>query len=173
MRTVHHILEAKGPAVWSVSRDATVYEALVLMAEKNIGALPVLDGSVLAGIFSERDYARNVILKGKSSRELRVWEVMSSPVRTVSPSTGIEQCMKLMTDGRLRHLPVVESGKLAGIVTIGDVVKEIIADQRDTIDHLNGYIVGKARARAVLRPLRRRCLPCGGTPASPPRRARR
>jgi CBS domain-containing protein len=143
MRTVHHILAAKGPAVWSVSRNSTVYEALVLMAEKNVGAVPVLDGAALAGIFSERDYARNVILKGKASRDLRVWEVMTSRVVTVSPSTAIEECMRIMTGERVRHLPVVEAGKLSGIVTIGDVVKEIIADQRDTIDHLNGYIVGK------------------------------
>jgi CBS domain-containing protein len=143
MRTVHHILATKGRDVWSVSRDATVYEALVLMSDKNVGALPVLDGAVLAGIFSERDYARNVILKGKSSRELRVWEVMTSPVVTVTPATAIEECMRIMTGERVRHLPVIEGGKITGIVTIGDVVKEIIADQRDTIDHLSGYIVGK------------------------------
>jgi CBS domain-containing protein len=144
MRTVYHILTSKGAAVWSVTRDATVYEALQLMAEKNVGALPVLDGTALAGIFSERDYARNIILKGKSSKDVRVWEIMTSPVVTVAPSTSIEECMRVMTGERIRHLPVVDAGKLSGLVSIGDVVKEIIADQRDIIDHLNGYIVGKA-----------------------------
>ncbi len=143
MRTVHHILQSKETIVWSVSPDATVFEALSIMAEKNIGALTVLDGAALAGIFSERDYARKVILKGKSSKEMQVREIMTSPVVSVAPATSIEECMKIMTEKHFRHLPVVAEGKLAGIISIGDVVKEIIADQRSTIDHLSGYITGK------------------------------
>lgn len=144
MRTVHHILQWKGADVWSVSPDATVYEALSLMAEKNIGALTVLDGGNLAGIFSERDYARKVILKGKTSKEMKVREVMTSPVVSVGPSTSIEECMKLMTGRHFRHLPVVAEGKLAGLISIGDVVKEIIAEQQSTIDQLSDYITGKS-----------------------------
>lgn len=143
MRTVHHILQWKGAAVWSIPPAATVYEALSLMAEKNIGALTVLDGATLAGIFSERDYARKVILKGKSSKEMQVREVMTSPVVWVAPATAIEECMKLMTEKHIRHLPVVAGGKLAGLISIGDVVREIIDEQRSTIDQLSGYITGK------------------------------
>lgn len=143
MRTVHHILAAKGPTVWSVSRDATVYDALALMSEKNVGALPVLDGQKLCGIFSERDYARKVVLRGKVSKEVTVGDVMTSPVVSVAPSARIEECMFLMTDRRVRHLPVLDGGAIAGIVSIGDVVKEIIADQQFTIDQLNHYITGK------------------------------
>lgn len=144
MRTVNHILQWKGTAVWSVSPGTTVYEALSLMAEKNIGALTVLDGATLAGIFSERDYARKVILKGKFSKEIQVREVMTSPVVWVSPSNSIEECMKVMTEKHIRHLPVMSEGKIAGLISIGDVVKEIIADQRSTIDQLSGYITGKS-----------------------------
>ncbi len=143
MRTVHHILEWKGSAVWSVSPDATVYEALSIMAEKNIGALTVLDGDTLAGIFSERDYARKVILKGKTSKEMKVREVMTSPVVSVTPANSIQDCMAAMTEKHFRHLPVVSGGKIAGIISIGDVVKEIIDEQRSTIDQLSGYITGK------------------------------
>jgi CBS domain-containing protein len=143
MRTVHHILQSKGTDVWSVAPDTTVFDALSLMAEKNIGALPVLDGTTLAGIFSERDYARKVILKGKSSKEMRVREIMSAPVISVAPATSIEECMRVMTGNHFRHLPVVGEGTLKGIISLGDVVKEIIAEQRSTIDHLSGYITGK------------------------------
>lgn len=144
MRTVHHILQGKGTAVWSVPPDSTVFDAIRLMAEKNIGVVTVLgaDGAI-AGIFSERDYARKVVLKGKLSKELHVRDVMTSPVVSVGPVASIDECMKLMTEKHIRHLPVVAEGKLAGIISIGDVVKEIIADQRSTIDHLSGYITGK------------------------------
>ncbi len=143
MRTVHHILAWKGATVWSVSPDATVYEALSIMAEKNIGALTVLDGDTLAGIFSERDYARKVILKGKTSKEMKVREVMTSPVVSVTPANSIQDCMTVMTQKHFRHLPVVSEGAIAGIISIGDVVKEIIDEQRSTIDQLSGYITGK------------------------------
>ncbi|HLF13981.1 MAG TPA: CBS domain-containing protein [Bacteroidota bacterium] len=144
MRTVHHILQSKGTIVWSVSPGATVFEALSLMAEKNIGALPVVDDAALTGIFSERDYARKVALKGKSSKEVQVREVMTPGVFSVAPAASIEECMKIMTERHIRHLPVLRDGKLAGMISIGDVVKEIIADQRATIDQLSGYITGKA-----------------------------
>ena len=143
MRTVNHILQWKGTDVWSVSPGTTVYEALSLMAQKNIGALTVLDGATLAGIFSERDYARKVILKGKSSKEIQVREIMTAPVVWVAPQTPIDECMKLMTEKHFRHLPVMAGGKLGGLISIGDVVKEIIDDQRSTIDQLSGYITGK------------------------------
>jgi len=143
MRTVHHIMEGKGGQVWSVSPDATVFDALTLMAEKNIGALTVVEGEALVGIFSERDYARKVILKGKSSRELRVREIMTSPVISAGPDQSVGEIMAIMTEKHFRHIPVVKEGKLAGIISIGDVVKEIIAEQRSTIDHLSGYITGK------------------------------
>lgn len=144
MRTVHHILEWKGTTVWSVSPDATVYDALSIMAEKNIGALTVLEGDELAGIFSERDYARKVILKGKTSKEMKVRDVMTTPVVSVTPANSIQDCMALMTQKHFRHLPVVSEGKVAGLISIGDVVKEIIDEQRSTIDQLSGYITGKA-----------------------------
>lgn len=143
MRTVHHILEWKGAAVWSISPDATVFEAISLMAEKNIGALTILDGEKLAGIFSERDYARKVVLKGKSSKEMKVRDVMTFPVVSVTPANSIQDCMAVMTEKHFRHLPVISEGKVAGIISIGDVVKEIIAEQRATIDQLSGYITGK------------------------------
>jgi CBS domain-containing protein len=143
MRTVRHIIEGKSREVWSVSPETTVLDALTLMAEKNIGALTVLEGDALVGIFSERDYARKVILKGKSSRDLRVREIMTSSVVSAGPDQSVGEVMKIMTDGHFRHVPVVDGGKLAGIISIGDVVKEIIADQRSTIDQLSGYITGK------------------------------
>jgi len=143
MRTVHHIIEGKTGNVWSVSPGSKVFDALTLMAEKNIGALTVLDGDVLVGIFSERDYARKVILKGKSSRDLEVREIMTSAVISTGPDQSVGEIMKIMTDGHFRHVPVMNDGKLVGIISIGDVVKEIIADQRSTIDQLSGYITGK------------------------------
>lgn len=127
-----------------MSPDATVYDALSIMAEKNIGALTVLEGDELAGIFSERDYARKVILKGKTSKEMKVRDVMTTPVVSVTPANSIQDCMALMTQKHFRHLPVVSEGKVAGLISIGDVVKEIIDEQRSTIDQLSGYITGKA-----------------------------
>lgn len=143
MRTVRHIIEGKVQEIWSVSPDSTVFDALTLMGEKNIGALTVLENGALVGIFSERDYARKVILKGKSSRELRVREIMTSPVISVGPEQSIDEVMKIMSERHFRHVPVLKDGKLNGIISIGDVVKEIIAEQQSTIDQLSGYITGK------------------------------
>jgi CBS domain-containing protein len=142
MTTVRQLLQRKPPGVWTIGPEATVYEVLALMAEMNIGAVPVIEGDVLTGIFSERDYARKVILMGRSSRETTVGELMSHPVVTVSPDIPIEGCMALMTDRHFRHLPVVEEGRLIGIVSIGDIGKAIIADQRIAIHDLERYITG-------------------------------
>ncbi len=141
MKTVSMILGAKGHDVWRVSPDATVLEALKVMAEQGIGALIVLDEDRLVGVFSERDYARKVILKGKSSSTTLVREIMSSEVIVVQPSQSIKDCMKLMTHHRVRHLPVLEDDRLMGILSIGDVVKAIISEQRTMIHDLEDYIV--------------------------------
>lgn len=143
MEIVRQILETKGRAVWSINPDATIYDALKLMAEKEVGALLVLDGEKLEGIFSERDYARKVVLKGKSSRETTVKEVMSSNVIYVDPGQGIEECMALMIDKRIRHLPVLENNKLAGLISIGDVVKVVIGEKKFMIEQLIHYITGE------------------------------
>lgn len=142
MTIVAQVLQEKGHAVWTVSPDATVYRALELMAEKGIGAVLVLEGEKIAGILSERDYARKVILHGKSSRETHVSEIMTPAVYYVHPNQTIEECMALMTAKRIRHLPVVEQGKLVGVISIGDVVKTIIADKEFMIQTLEKYITG-------------------------------
>jgi len=142
MTTVRDILRQKGNQIWSVSPDTTVFYALELMAEKNAGALVVLDGESLAGIFSERDYARKVILKGKASKETSVEEIMSAEVTTVHPGKSVDECMALMTDKRIRHLPVVEGEKLVGLISIGDVVKAVISEREFIIKQLESYITG-------------------------------
>ncbi len=142
MKAVRNILENKGRDVWTIAPDRTVFEALRTMADKNVGALLVLDGETITGILSERDYARKVILHGRSSKELMVKEIMSSKVYFVSPEQNIEDCMSLFTNKRVRHLPVLENDKLAGIISIGDVVKAVIAEQESTIQHLQNYITG-------------------------------
>lgn len=142
MTTVRQILGTKGREVWSVSPDTTVYDAIKLMAEKNVGALVVLVEDLLRGIISERDYARKVILKGKSSKEIPVKEIMSTDVVTIQPHQSIEECMALMTIRRIRHLPVLESNKLVGVISIGDVVKAIISEQEFVIKQLENYITG-------------------------------
>jgi CBS domain-containing protein len=142
MTTVAQILEGKGREVWSVSPATLVYNALRLMAEKNVGALVVLEGDELRGVFSERDYARKVILEGKSSREIPVKEIMSTEVFTALPQQSVEECMAQMTDKHVRHLPVVEDGRVIGIISIGDAVKAIIAEREFTIKHLESYITG-------------------------------
>ncbi len=143
MSTVRDLLKAKGSAVWVTTPDTSVYEALRQMAEKNVGALVVVAAEQLRGIFSERDYARKVALKGRFSSETSVFEVMTDKVITVTPSQTIEECMELMTDKRIRHLPVLEKEKLVGLISIGDVVKNIIEEQKSTINHLEGYITGR------------------------------
>ena len=142
MYSVRNLLQEKGNQVWTIGPSATVYEALELMAGKNIGALLVLGAGKVVGIFTERDYARKVVLVGRSSRTTTVGELMSSDVLYVGPDDSIEDCMALMTDKRLRHLPVLEEGKLAGIVSIGDVVKAIIHDREFRIRELERYITG-------------------------------
>ena len=142
MITVKDILQTKGHDVISITPDTKVYEALKIMAERNVGALVVLDGEAVAGILSERDYARKVILHGKSSRELQVREIMTSRVYYVHPEQNVQDCMAQMTDKHVRHLPVIDKERLVGIISIGDVVKTIMADQEDTIKLLENYITG-------------------------------
>ena len=142
MITVKDILKGKGHDVLTITPETTVYEALTIMADKNVGALVVLDGETVAGIMSERDYARKVILHGKSSRELQVREIMTSRVYYVHPEQNVQDCMAQMTDKHVRHLPVMEQDRLVGIISIGDVVKTIMADQEDTIKLLENYITG-------------------------------
>ena len=142
MITVENILQTKGRGVISIAPDVTVYEALKIMADKNVGALVVLDGNTVAGIISERDYARKVILHGRSSKELKVREIMTSKVYYVHPEQSVQDCMAQMTDKRVRHLPVLEGEQLTGVISIGDVVKAIIADQESTIKLLENYITG-------------------------------
>ncbi|MBS7252666.1 CBS domain-containing protein [Flavobacterium branchiicola] len=138
--TVNQILNAKGKNVYSVLSTTTVYEALKVMGEKNIGAILIIDGTDLKGILSERDYARKIVLKDKSSKETFVHEIMESNVFSITLSNNIEDCMELMSTKRIRHLPVLEDGIVVGIISISDVVKAIIEVQKDTINHLNSYI---------------------------------
>ncbi|WP_264552299.1 CBS domain-containing protein [Flavobacterium sp. N2038] len=138
--TVNQILNAKGKNVYSVLSTTTVYEALKVMGEKNIGAILIIDGTDLKGILSERDYARKIVLKDKSSKETFVHEIMESNVFSINLSNNIEDCMELMSTKRIRHLPVIEDGIVVGIISISDVVKAIIEVQKDTINHLNSYI---------------------------------
>jgi CBS domain-containing protein len=140
-RMLAGILEDKGSDVWSVGPDETVFSALETMAERNIGALLVLDGDDLVGILSERDYARKVRLLERGSKETRVSEIMTTEIRTVGSASTVAECMELMTEYRIRHLPVLDDdGQLAGMISIGDVVKAMIAQQRDLIDQLERYI---------------------------------
>jgi CBS domain-containing protein len=140
--TVRDLLRNKGSEVLSIHPESTVYEALQLMAERNVGALLVMNSGRLAGIFSERDYARKLVLKGKFSRTTSVKEVMTEEVITVSPEEDIERCMDIMTNSRVRHLPVVQQDKVIGVISIGDIVKTIISDQKFAIDVLEQYITG-------------------------------
>jgi CBS domain-containing protein len=143
MKTVKDILREKGKEVWSIHPDATIFEALELMAEKNVGALIVTEGDDLLGIVSERDYARKTILKGKASRENRVREIMTQNPICVDPDLDVERCMELMTAKRIRHLPVVWEGRLIGVVSIGDVVKTILSKKEILIEQLEKYIKGR------------------------------
>lgn len=142
MSIVAHLLQTKGHNVWSIRADATVYDALQMMADKDIGALLVLDGEQVVGIMSERDYARKVALKGKPTDKTLVSEIMTKNVVYVNPEQTIEECMALMTAKHIRHLPVIERGKLTGIVSIGDAVKSVIEDKEFLIAELERYIVG-------------------------------
>ena len=138
--TVRAVLDHKGIGVCAVSPETPVYEALEIMADKDIGALLVMEDADLCGVFSERDYARKVILQGKSSHDITVRDIMTGKVITVGPEQTVEDCMALMTGKRIRHLPVIEGGRLAGLLSIGDLVKEVIAEQEATIKQLESYI---------------------------------
>lgn len=142
MKRVRDILEVKGRDIWSIGPDASVYDAMKLMADKEIGALIVMEGANLAGIISERDYARKVILKGRSSKSTQVKEIMTPRVVYTHPEQNIEECMAVMTDKRVRHLPVIDEGRLVGVISIGDLVKSIISEQKFIIEQLERYIRG-------------------------------
>ncbi|MGE5811712.1 MAG: CBS domain-containing protein [Ignavibacteria bacterium] len=143
MKIVQHILDRKGNEIWTIPPHSTVFEALKIMAEKEIGALLVQDKEKVVGIISERDYARKVVLKGKSSKDAPVKDIMSEKVIYVKPSTSVEDCMVLMINKRIRHLPVFDNERLVGLVSIGDVVKEIIDEKEVVIDELVRYITGR------------------------------
>lgn len=142
MLPIRKLLEYKGHDVWSISPDDSVYDALLLLAEKNIGALVVLEEGELVGIISERDYARKIVLLGKTSIQTPVHEIMTEAVISIGPESTIEEAMALMTDKRIRHLPVTEASKIIGVISIGDLVKSIIADQEFMIAQLEKYISG-------------------------------
>ena len=140
MTNVAKLLQHKQPDVWSIRPGDTVYDAIKMMEEKSIGALAVKDRDLLIGILSERDYARKVILKGRSSKDTRVEEIMTRDVLTTEPQRSIEHCMAVMTENQIRHLPIVEGNKLIGMISLGDVVKEIISEQKGKIEHLEHYM---------------------------------
>lgn len=142
MRQVKHLLESKGSGVHAIAPEQSVLSALQRMAELRIGALLVMRGNELLGVVSERDYARKVALQGRASSDTPVREIMSTPALTVSPEESVEACMRLCTDGRVRHLPVVERGAVVGVISIGDLVKAVIDDQAEEIEHLQRYIAG-------------------------------
>ena len=142
MTTVKQLLAEKGPTVWTVGPDQTVLDAIRLLAEKDVGALVVVEGEEPVGVFSERDYVRKVYLRGKTSPTTLVREVMSAPIVAVGPEATVEQCMATMTNRRIRHLPVTENGRLVGIVSIGDLVNAIIREQHQLIEQLENYIHG-------------------------------
>ena len=140
------LLHHKATALWSIAPDATVFEAIRLMADKNIGSLLVLSGGKLVGVFTERDYTRKVALQGKTSRDTRVGEIISDQVVSVTPHHSVEDCMKLMTEKRVRHLPVLEGEKVVGLVSIGDLVNWIISTQSAAIEQMEQYIAGGMKA---------------------------
>lgn len=142
MRTVQQMIEAKGGTIHAIAPEQPVLEAIRRMADHHVGALLVMSGDKLEGIISERDYARKVILKGRSSAETKVSEVMTRELQTVGTDRSVHGCMKLMTDNRIRHLPVVEGGKVVGVLSIGDLVKAVIEDQQAEIAQLQAYIAG-------------------------------
>ena len=141
-KTVGQLLDAKGTDVWTIGPDATVYEALKQLADKNVGALVVVSDAKVCGIISERDYARRIILMGRDSRETSVADIMTSPVRTVTRDRSVSECMTKITEHHIRHLPVVENDELVGLISVGDVVKAVIAEQAFLIQQLEQYITG-------------------------------
>lgn len=143
MGTIAKVLAAKGNEVHTIAPDATVYEAVVRMVEKNVGSLLVLDGDKIAGIVTERDYLRQIAVKGRTSKTTRVGEIMTTPLVYVGPGQTVEEAMAIMSDRRIRHLPVVDGGRLIGLVSIGDLVKRVASDQKFHIQYLTDYICGK------------------------------
>ncbi|MFB0910588.1 MAG: CBS domain-containing protein [Flavobacterium sp.] len=141
--TVNQILSAKGNVVYSIISSITVYEALKVMGEQNVGAVLVIEDNVLKGVLSERDYARKIVLKNKASKDTLVHEIMARDVVTVKPTDNLDYCMELMSTKRIRHLPVLENNAVLGVISIGDVVKSIIEIQKETIQYLDSYISGK------------------------------
>jgi CBS domain-containing protein len=141
--TIGTILHHKGAQVWTISPGATVFDAIRLLAQKNIGALPVVEGDKLIGMFSERDYTRKVALEGKTSQKTLVREIISTEVISATPQHTIEDCMRLMTEKHIRHLPILENGKMVGMVSIGDMVNWIISAQNATIDQMESYLAGR------------------------------
>jgi CBS domain-containing protein len=140
--TIASILRSKGREIWSVNPEETVYDAIALMAEKGIGALLIISEGKLIGVFSERDYARKIILQGRSSKSTRVREIMTGDPVTVTAEHTVDECMRIITHHRVRHLPVMDGDRLLGVISIGDLVNAIIASQAQTIDHLHTYITG-------------------------------
>jgi CBS domain-containing protein len=140
MTTVRQLLDGKGRALFTIEPEDPVLEAIRMMADHHVGALLVMRGTELAGIVSERDYARKVVLLGRSSAETPVWQIMSTPVVTVSLDNSVQDCMRLMTERRIRHLPVVDGGRIVGMISIGDLVKAVIEEQQQTIEQLESYI---------------------------------
>lgn len=144
MSTIHEVLEKKGYDFWGIGPDETVYNALEMLADKDVGALPVIKEGKIVGMFSERDYARKVVLKGKTSRETKVSELMTTEVYFITPDKSIDEAMALMTKRKTRHLPVLNEGRIQGLISIGDVVNRIIHEQRTKIQDLESYIMGSA-----------------------------
>jgi CBS domain-containing protein len=142
MLRIKYLLATKNKSMWSIGPNEPVLDAIRLMSDKQIGALPVMDAEQLLGIVSERDYARKVILMGRSSAETPVSQIMTSPVLTISPDDSVHRCMEIMTEKRIRHLPVVEKNKVVGMISIGDLVKAVIEEQQQTIVQLERYIAG-------------------------------
>lgn len=142
MKLVQHLLDKKGGEIFAIARDASVFDAIKLMAEKSIGSLLVMDGDELLGIVTERDYARKVIIKGRASESTQVGEIMTADLVTASTTQSVDECMNLVTEYRIRHLPVIVAGKVAGVISIGDLVEAIISDQREAIEQLEQYISG-------------------------------
>ncbi len=148
--TVKELLEEKGSNIWTVNMNDTVYDGLVMMSKKDVGALVVVDDKgQLTGMFSERDYARKIVLLGKTSKETKIGDMMATEVTIVKPENTIQECMAIMTKKKARHLPVVEDGKLGGIISIGDAVNRIISDQEETIHNLEDYIYGRSYGARV------------------------
>ena len=141
--TIGTVLHHKGTSVWTISPGATVFEAIQLLAQKNVGALPVVEGDKVIGIFSERDYTRKVALEGKTSHKTLVREIISTNVVSVTPHHTLEDCMRLMTEKHIRHLPILEGGKMVGFISIGDLVNWIISAQSATIDQMQSYLSGR------------------------------